>query len=38
MELKRMMQGLIAALENHQALSPIHPKNGTALKPSVPQS
>ncbi|HUG93666.1 MAG TPA: sulfatase [Planctomycetaceae bacterium] len=34
-ELRRMMRGLIAALEEHEAVYPVV-ENGAALKPSVP--
>jgi arylsulfatase A-like enzyme len=36
LELRRLMQGLIASLERHQALYPVNPADQTALKPKLP--
>jgi len=35
-ELSRMMQGLIASLENHEAVYPVDKASGTPLKPKLP--
>jgi arylsulfatase A-like enzyme len=35
-ELRRMMQGLIAALENHNAVYPVEKPAGAPLKPKLP--
>jgi arylsulfatase A-like enzyme len=35
-ELRRLMQGLITALENHKAVYPVDKASGTPLKPKLP--
>jgi len=35
-ELRRMMQGLVAALDRHQAVYPVDPASKSPLKPKLP--